>query len=458
MSIVQHLWDTPRYRKKLVESHKTVRGLAILTRGSKVSESLLTEVFPKDPSHKAKVSIGKQVLDTDLTDDDAIKVLQMLNEVEFSLARFEEVADMLKLVESSSTYDLIRRAVFEQMAARIVGNPTSLRRVFRHLEDPLVGRVLLEMQGNSPLLELYRRLLKQQKQSGGDLQKIVDDWLQSPGDADLKGDFLLAQLGREDSQFNRYLKLVPEEQHAELWQVIDRESSLAPYLNFARRNNMEERLLARGVLKSFELQRIEMPNGHSFEIQRTQETQIKWEAVMGNNPGKFEGDNHPVERVSWEDVQEYIAKLNESLGLKGCDGTPKSAKGCYRLPTEEEWRYALQKERDTRFSFGDDESLLPGYAWSSSNANGKTHPVGLKRETSHGLYDMHGNVWEWMQDPWSRSLQRGVDHLHDHPGSYRVIRGGSWGSSAQDLRSAIRIYDGPDDGNSFVGFRLVRTL
>ena len=179
---------------------------------------------------------------------------------------------------------------------------------------------------------------------------------------------------------------------------------------------------------------------------------------MGDNPSKFKGDNHPVEEVSWKDVQKYIAKLNESLGLQGCDGTPKSSKGCYRLPTEEEWRYALQKESKTRYSFGDDKFPVSKYAWFIDNSDGRTHTVGLKRETPHGLFDMHGNVSEWMQDPWSENLQRGVDHLHSSSGSYRVVRGGSWYGNERNFRSAYRNYGFPDSRYSSVGFRLVRTL
>ena len=220
---------------------------------------------------------------------------------------------------------------------------------------------------------------------------------------------MLAQIGEEN--FFRYLDLVPQGQRDTVWRRIDEDSSLSVYLKLAREKGTEERLLTRAVLESFELQKIEMPNGHRFEIQRTQETQIKWEIVMGGNPSKFKGDNHPVEMVSWHDTQEYIAKLNSSLGLTGCDGTPRSLRGCYRLPTEEEWEYALRAGGETLYSFGDDESQLPRHAWFSSNADGKTHSVGLKRQNYHGLYDMDGNVSEWMQDTWSDSLQRGVDGL-----------------------------------------------
>ena len=114
---------------------------------------------------------------------------------------------------------------------------------------------------------------------------------------------------------------------------------------------------------------------------------------MGDNPSYFTGDdNLPVERVSWDNVQRFITKLNDK------EGTSK-----YRLPSEAEWEYACRAGTTTRYSFGDNESELGEYAWYSSNSDSQTHPVGQKRANPWGLYDMHGNVWEWVQDCWHDS-------------------------------------------------------
>ncbi len=209
-----------------------------------------------------------------------------------------------------------------------------------------------------------------------------------------------------------------------------------------------------------------------FEIMTKEVTQSQWVKVMGSNPSRFKSEddcnndydaendmcpNHPVEMVSWGDVQEYIGKLNKALGLSGCDGTPSSSAGCYRLPTEAEWEYSARGGTTTAYSFGDDASDLEDYAWYSGNSENQTHEVGLKKANRKGLYDVHGNVWEWVQDKYAGNLPGGRDPLKTS-GSFRVIRGGSWDYTAQDLRSAIRGNVFPAFRFNFVGFRLVRTL
>ena len=150
-------------------------------------------------------------------------------------------------------------------------------------------------------------------------------------------------------------------------------------------------------------------------------TQAQWQTVMGNNPSHFKGASRPVEQVSWNEVQEFITKLNE---LEGCEG-------CYRLPTEAEWEYAARAGTTTAYSFGDDVGQLGNYAWYGDNSNGETHSVGEKGANLWGLYDMHGNVWEWVQD-WYGNYPEGplTDPTGPESGSYRVVRGGSWGSTA----------------------------
>ena len=135
-----------------------------------------------------------------------------------------------------------------------------------------------------------------------------------------------------------------------------------------------------------------------FYLGKYEVTQGQWQAVMGNNPSRFKGDpNRPVEQVAWEDVQAFMRKLNAIEG-----GTT------YRLPTEAEWEYAARAGTTTAYSFGDDPRLLGEYAWYSENAKGKTHPVGQKKSNAWGLHDMHGNVWEWVQDWYSKPYPSGT--------------------------------------------------
>jgi uncharacterized repeat protein (TIGR02543 family) len=180
-------------------------------------------------------------------------------------------------------------------------------------------------------------------------------------------------------------------------------------------------------------------------------TQKQWHEIMGDNPSYFEGDNLPVEQVFWDDVQEFIKKLNEK------EGTDK-----YRLPSEAEWEYACRAGTTTRYSFGDDESKLGDYAWYDDNSGGKTHPVGQKKANPWGLYDMHGNVGEWVQDCWHDSYSGaptdGRAWVVACEYGAKVYRGGSWGSDARGCRSARRVCCGPRICGSILSFRLLKEV
>jgi formylglycine-generating enzyme required for sulfatase activity len=176
---------------------------------------------------------------------------------------------------------------------------------------------------------------------------------------------------------------------------------------------------------------------------------------MGNNPSRFQGANRPVEQVSWNDAQEFIKKLNDTLK----DGYK------YRLPTEAEWEFAVRERgtKKTAYFFGDDASKLSQFAWFSDNSGGQTHDVndnGLNSRNKNGLglVDMSGNVWQWCEDIKGDYPNGAVTNpTGATSGSSRVLRGGSWNFSAQGLRSAGRDGYGPGVRSSFIGFRLVRT-
>jgi formylglycine-generating enzyme required for sulfatase activity len=179
-------------------------------------------------------------------------------------------------------------------------------------------------------------------------------------------------------------------------------------------------------------------------------TQAQWKAVMGNNPSKLKdcGDDCPVEMVNWNDVQEFINKLNQK------EGSNK-----YRLPTEAEWEYACRAESNTRFSFGDDVDVLGQYAWYEENSGGSTHPVGQKKPNAWGLYDIHGNVWEWVYDRYGNYPPASVTDPTGPPsGASRVIRGGSWLNVQGDVRSAYRRKYNPGFWYHLMGFRLARNF
>jgi formylglycine-generating enzyme required for sulfatase activity len=177
-------------------------------------------------------------------------------------------------------------------------------------------------------------------------------------------------------------------------------------------------------------------------------TQGQWAAVMGNNPSRFQGDsNRPVESVSWEEAQEFILKLDAK------EGNTK-----YRLPTEAEWEYAARAGTTTTYSFGDRADQLGEYAWYWGNSSGTTHPIGQKQPNAWGLYDMHGNVWEWVQD-WSGgySAEAATDPQGAPSSAFRLVRGGSCGNGARHCRSACRSSIASSYRFGGLGFRLLRT-
>jgi formylglycine-generating enzyme required for sulfatase activity len=183
-----------------------------------------------------------------------------------------------------------------------------------------------------------------------------------------------------------------------------------------------------------------------FKIGKYEVTQAQWREVMGSNPSKFSGcSNCPVEQVSWNEVQEFLLKLNGQTG------------GGYRLPTEAEWEYACRGGRTgERFCGGGNANAV---AWHGGNSGSKTHPVGHKQGNGYGLYDMSGNVWEWTCSEYDKDYggaERRCISKNDANGRGLVIRGGSWISYPHGLRAAKRDGNRPDVRDNGLGFRLAQ--
>ena len=172
-------------------------------------------------------------------------------------------------------------------------------------------------------------------------------------------------------------------------------------------------------------------------------TQALWEAVMGSNPSYFKGDNLPVEKVSWNDCQEFISKLNSLTGRK------------FRLPTEAEWEYAARGGKKSRGYQYSGSRKISDVAWYEGNSRSKTHPVGRKQANELGIYDMSGNVWEWCSDWYgSYSSSSQTNPMGSDSGAKRVRRGGSWCYIARICRSSYRYGDAPDCRGLYLGLRL----
>jgi formylglycine-generating enzyme required for sulfatase activity len=186
----------------------------------------------------------------------------------------------------------------------------------------------------------------------------------------------------------------------------------------------------------------------------TEVTQAQWRAVMGTEPWQNElptiDEDCPATYVSWDDAVAFTRRLSERDGRS------------YRLPTEAEWEWLCRAGTATRFSFGDDLSLLSEHAWFDKNANAGAYrfaqPVAQKKPNSFGLHDLHGNVREWCSDWYSQNwyAQSPVKHpAGPGAGAFRILRGGAWYSRALRLRSADRVYSAPDFRGNGVGFRVI---
>ena len=193
-------------------------------------------------------------------------------------------------------------------------------------------------------------------------------------------------------------------------------------------------------------------NIKQFAIGKTEVTQAQWQAVMGSNPSRFAncGPTCPVEQVSWDDVQQFIQKLNAKTGRE------------YRLPSEAEWEYAARAGSQSKYSFGDSESQLGQHAWYGSNSGNTTKPVAGKQTNAFGLHDMHGNVSEWVEDCWHENYSGaptdGSAWTTSCKYNHRLARGGTWNWTPESLRSASRYGYSQHFQGAVTGFRLARTL
>ena len=199
-----------------------------------------------------------------------------------------------------------------------------------------------------------------------------------------------------------------------------------------------------------------------FLMGKYQITQAQWKAVTGlpqiekelnPDPSYFKGDNLPVECVSWLEAVEFCKRLSEHTGRE------------YRLPSEAEWEYACRAGTTTAYFFGDDAAQLENYAWYRRNSGREIHPVGQKPSNAFGLFDMHGNVWEWCEDDWHRNYEGAptdgrawVNNNDNRSQGSKLLRGGSWNDDAKYCRSACRGYVDARGQFNFNGFRVVCSL
>ena len=208
------------------------------------------------------------------------------------------------------------------------------------------------------------------------------------------------------------------------------------------------------VIKPGTFMRIKFPVTitRDYWIGKYEVTQGEFAAVTARNPSHFTGDsNRPVEKITFFDASNYCATV--TLRERKAGRLPASYE--YRLPTEAEWEYACRAGSTNLFGFGDDASVSDQYAWTAENCDATTHPVGLKRPNAWGLYDTHGNVWEWCSD-WFEPYPGAplTDPVGPATSKYKLFKGGGWNQDVEYARASSRFMMSPSNGIHFVGFRL----
>ncbi|MDD3588167.1 MAG: formylglycine-generating enzyme family protein [Thermoguttaceae bacterium] len=189
---------------------------------------------------------------------------------------------------------------------------------------------------------------------------------------------------------------------------------------------------------------VELTRG--FWMLETEVTQAMFQSIMACNPSTFRGEKLPVNAVSMEAAEEFCAQLNSALNNPDCFVT---------LPTEAQWEYACRAGTSARF--GDENEQMCNVGWSYENSESQTHAVAEKKPNAWGLYDMHGNVWEWCQDWYDDDYppEATTDPVQSSIRTFRALRGGSWNAPAGQCRAASRLFCAPECGHDHIGFRIV---
>jgi len=489
VNLIQNLLDTPRYRNHVLSRKNDLPLLVAYSKSSKkLREQLMHEYLPG-----YETSITKIVETSDLEPYAMANAIKSI-EVGMNALDVEFLVQPRRAVSGSSVEPWVEAAT----ASAFLKNSQGGSSLARGLETALqsnqgdlrrFGEVLIQVGTNSwgvnqPLVEAYRDIASIQRTSGKTLEEAATRWLSgSTVTTESKALFLKNQMGAGDQRFERYWNAVPESQRESVWAKVGKNGNVDVFRKFAKKQGVESELLDHGVPESFEYRPIITPeqakNGgvkfkmgtgkdarevtltRPFEMQATPMTQLQVVLLGGKNKSYFTGKDlaieingrkialdpkRPAEQYNWYDQNEIIKILNEN-----------DPKWNYRRPTEAEWEYAAQSGENRTFTYGDRAEEMKFHGWSIENSGGKTHPVAKLRPNAYGLYDMHGNVNQWVEDYFGAlSKNPVVDPVGSANGAIRVIKGGNFEDESVLLGISARSGTGAMSELNSAGFRLVR--
>ena len=227
-TIVQNLLDTPRY-KKFIKRKDLLQIITTARENKKLRETLLKEILSGHLDHEQALALASRVLGAQgISDERAFQVLAKIDQ-DLDFSRVGQVLELEKQLKEIDAQDFFSDELLAQWSKKIGSDKKMARRLSRHLDSPLAQKMLTQHEsGDLELLRLYRNILEQSERSEKNIEKVIHEWLKSPSDVTLKAEFLLAQVGQD--KFIEYLELIPKNQHVKVWDKIERESSLFPYL------------------------------------------------------------------------------------------------------------------------------------------------------------------------------------------------------------------------------------